>query len=277
MKRVTSHQRGFLYQRWKVLCSCNPHKDDTTRYETIHRDLVKSCFSVFVNSWRVDWEIGIMGLQSELNDVSSGSIPLLVLAQIAMCVNYLRSMLLAVLQSLGLARFHTHQIVDDRFLAAVGSGLAGLIMLSDQLKLNNQFFCYEGPAHDHRCVVCQAAFQDGDQLRMLPCRHVFHRRCFDGWLHHYKFNCPLCRSPLLSDERVALTERRLGQQLVSWFSLHWCGAVSVFQSPTFAPLSRSLFYRPGRRFFTLFRFLLSLLFFLILAFLGFLGFYYYYY
>jgi len=173
--------------------------------------------------------------------VSSGSIPLLVLAQIAMCVNYLRSMLFALLQSLGLARFHTHQIVDDRFLAAVGSGLAGLIMLSDQLTLNNQLFFYEGPAHDHPCVVCQATFQDGDQLRMLPCRHVFHRRCFDGWLHHYKFNCPLCRSPLLSEERVAVTERRLGQQLISWFSLHWCGAVSVFQSPTFTPLSRSLF------------------------------------
>ncbi|TKY50905.1 E3 ubiquitin-protein ligase RHA2A [Spatholobus suberectus] len=160
-----------------------------------------------------------MGLQNQLNDVSSGSIPLLVLAQIATCVNYLRSMLLALLQSLGLCRFHTDQIVDEGFLAAVGSGLAGLIMLSDQLTLKNQF-CYDGAGGDHGCVVCQNSFEDGDQVRMLPCRHVFHRRCFDGWLHHYKFNCPLCRSPLFSDERVALTERRLGQQLVSWFSLH---------------------------------------------------------
>ncbi|KAK7343437.1 hypothetical protein VNO77_12184 [Canavalia gladiata] len=160
-----------------------------------------------------------MGLQNQLNDVSSGSIPLLVLAQIATCVNYLRSMLLALLQSIGFSRFHTDQIVDDRFFAAVGSGLAGLIMLSDQLTLNNQFF-YDGAAdHDHDCVVCQTTFKDGDQVRTLPCRHVFHRRCFDGWLHHYKFNCPLCRSPLFSDERVALTERRLGHQLISWFSL----------------------------------------------------------
>ncbi|XP_027366411.1 E3 ubiquitin-protein ligase RHA2A [Abrus precatorius] len=157
-----------------------------------------------------------MGLQNQLNDVSSGSIPLLVLAHIATCVNYLRSMLLALLQSLGLSRFHTDQIVDDSFFAAVGSGLAGLIMLSDQLTLNNQFF-YNGTA-DHDCVVCQTTFNDGDHVRMLPCRHVFHRRCFDGWLH-YNFNCPLCRSPLFSDERVALTERRLGRQLVSWFSL----------------------------------------------------------
>lgn len=162
-----------------------------------------------------------MGLQNQLNDVSSGSIPLLVLAQIATCVSYLRSMLLTLLQTLGLCRFHTDQIVDERFLAAVGSGLAGLIMLSDQLTINNQLFYHGGDhPHQHPCVVCQNSFEEGEQVRMLPCRHVFHRRCFDGWLHHDKFNCPLCRSPLFSDDRVALTERRLGQQLISWFSLH---------------------------------------------------------
>ncbi|KAK7280411.1 hypothetical protein RJT34_25475 [Clitoria ternatea] len=164
-----------------------------------------------------------MGLQSQLNDVSSGSIPLLVLAQIASCVNYLRSMLLALLESVGLSRFQTDQIVEERFLAAVGSGLAGLIMLSDQLTLNNHF-SYQGGAaaadHHHDCVVCQASFNDGDEVRMLPCRHVFHRGCFDGWLHHHKFNCPLCRSPLFSDHSIALTQRRLGRELVSWFSLH---------------------------------------------------------
>ncbi|XP_061353614.1 E3 ubiquitin-protein ligase RHA2A-like [Gastrolobium bilobum] len=159
-----------------------------------------------------------MGLQNQLNDVSSGSIPLLVLAHIATCVNYLRSLLFALLQSLGLSRFHTDQIVDDRFFAAVGSGLAGLIMLSDQLALNNQFFYNHDGAADDDCVVCQTTFKYGDQVRMLPCRHVFHRRCFDGWLHHYKFNCPLCRSPLLSEERVALAERRVGRELLSWFS-----------------------------------------------------------
>ncbi|XP_020202959.1 E3 ubiquitin-protein ligase RHA2A [Cajanus cajan] len=161
-----------------------------------------------------------MGLQNELNDVWSGSIPLLVLAQVATCVNYLRSMLLALLQSLGLCRFHGDQTVDETFLAAVGSGLAGLIMLADQLALTNQF-CYEGCAGaDHRCVFCQSTLKDGEQVRMLPCRHVFHRGCFDGWLHRYNFNCPLCRSPLFSDDRLALTQRRLGHQLISWFSLH---------------------------------------------------------
>ncbi|KAK7269818.1 hypothetical protein RIF29_22571 [Crotalaria pallida] len=162
-----------------------------------------------------------MGLQNQLNDVSSGSIPLLLLAQIATYFNYLRSFFLTLLQSLGLSRF---QILhpDPSFFSSLGSGLAGLIFLSDHLSLNNPFFTYSSSDNDadaDACVFCQNTFKDGDQVRMLPCRHVFHRRCFDGWLHHLKFNCPLCRSPLVSDERVALTEARVGRELASWFSM----------------------------------------------------------
>ncbi|KAE9618723.1 putative transcription factor C2H2 family [Lupinus albus] len=165
-----------------------------------------------------------MGLQNQLNDMSSGSIPLLLLAQIATYFNYFRSFLLTLFQSLGLSRFRSDQIVHDGFFSAVGSGLAGLIILSDQLSLNNHFFyTFSTTADSHNnnsdCVFCQNTFMDGDQVRMLPCRHVFHRRCFDGWLHHLKFNCPLCRSALISDERMALTEARVGRELVSWFSM----------------------------------------------------------
>ncbi|XP_059427936.1 E3 ubiquitin-protein ligase RHA2A-like [Corylus avellana] len=170
-----------------------------------------------------------MGLQSQLNDVSSDSIPLLLVALFANCVAYLRSLLFGLLHSLGLSRFDPNR-VDDGLLSAVGSGLAGLIALADQLN-NNQAFSYEyaaaedgaGPTTDPMdrpiCVVCRNAMRDGDHVRRLPCRHVFHKECFDGWLDHLKFNCPLCRSPLVSDERVALAHRRVGADLISWFSL----------------------------------------------------------
>ncbi|KAF7827735.1 E3 ubiquitin-protein ligase RHA2A-like [Senna tora] len=156
-----------------------------------------------------------MGLQNQLNDVASDSIPLLLLALFANCFNHLRSFLIGFLQSLGLSRFHS---------SAVGSGLASLIVLSEQLNLNRRvsyrYSVLEKSADDDdKCVVCQSTFRDGDQVRRLPCRHVFHRRCFDGWLDHLKFNCPLCRSPLVGDERVAFAERRVGSDLVSWFSV----------------------------------------------------------
>ncbi|XP_054810457.1 E3 ubiquitin-protein ligase RHA2A-like [Prosopis cineraria] len=163
-----------------------------------------------------------MGLQNHLHDVSSDSIPLLLLLHLAAGFNYLRSILLAFLHSLGFDRFHAHRppIVDDALLATVGSGFASLVVLSDQLHAN-----YDVPDDDHEiaassmCVVCRSKYKEGDQVRRLPCHHAFHRRCFDAWLHQLKFNCPLCRSTLVSDERVALTERRVGSQVLSWFSL----------------------------------------------------------
>ncbi|XP_028758146.1 E3 ubiquitin-protein ligase RHA2A-like [Neltuma alba] len=171
-----------------------------------------------------------MGLQNQLNDVASDSIPLLFLALVADCLHQLRSFLITLFQSLGLSRFDPNPVVvDDGFFAAVGSGLASLIVLSEQLNLNRRVsYRYsivgggdDGPAGvigSPKCVVCQSSFEDGDQVRRLPCRHVFHRCCFDGWLDHLNFNCPLCRTPLVSDERVTLAERRVGPELVSWFS-----------------------------------------------------------
>lgn len=46
---------------------------------------------------------------------------------------------------------------------------------------------YEG------CVVCQEDLNDNTLVR-LPCNHVLHSDCADGWLQH-KRECPLCRSP----------------------------------------------------------------------------------
>ncbi|KAI4313868.1 hypothetical protein L6164_026815 [Bauhinia variegata] len=170
-----------------------------------------------------------MGLQNQLHDFSSDSIPLLLIAIIADCVNYLRSSLLAFLHILGLSRFDPNAVVDDGFIRAVGSGFAGLIVLAEQLNLNRRF-SYRHTTLDTRdggadaaigsskCIVCLSSLKDGDLVRKLSCRHVFHKHCFDGWLDSLKFNCPLCRLPLVSDERVALTEQRVGEEFVSMFS-----------------------------------------------------------
>ncbi|KAJ4848986.1 hypothetical protein Tsubulata_018725 [Turnera subulata] len=170
-----------------------------------------------------------MGLHSQLNDVSSDSIPLLLIALIASCVSHLRSCLFAVLHSVGLSGHGPAQNVDDGLLDSMGSGLAGLIVLAEQLNLNRVFsYRYttttttagaprKGGGSD--CVVCLCTFRDGDQVRKLDCRHVFHKECFDGWLDHLNFNCPLCRSPLVTGDRMEATRRRVGGDAVDWFSL----------------------------------------------------------
>ncbi|XP_050220675.1 E3 ubiquitin-protein ligase RHA2A [Mercurialis annua] len=168
-----------------------------------------------------------MGLQNHLNDVSSDSIPLLLLAIIAKSIDHLRSFLLSLFNSIGFSRLinssstQSHQPIDNLFGSS--SGLAGLVVLSEQLNFNRIFSYryitnHRGGGADEGCVVCLCKLRDGDQVRKLDCRHVFHKHCFDGWLDHLNFNCPLCRCPLVSDERVVSTRQRVGADLVNWFS-----------------------------------------------------------
>lgn len=57
---------------------------------------------------------------------------------------------------------------------------------------------YEGGASGHsggegtNCQICMEDFAEGDELRTLPCFHLFHSKCVDQWL---KVNsiCPTCR------------------------------------------------------------------------------------
>uniref|UniRef100_A0A7N0U1R7 RING-type domain-containing protein n=1 Tax=Kalanchoe fedtschenkoi TaxID=63787 RepID=A0A7N0U1R7_KALFE len=163
-----------------------------------------------------------MGLQSQLSDVSTDSIPLLLIATIAGGVSHLRSIFLTLLHFLHLHRVPpTYDFIDHTALL-LGSGLSNLVLLADQLNMNRIFShkygdsCHDAPASD--CVVCLCALTEGDQVRRLPCRHVFHKSCFDGWLDHLNFNCPLCRAPLV-ETPCAADQRRLGADAVAWFGV----------------------------------------------------------
>ncbi|XP_030476406.1 E3 ubiquitin-protein ligase RHA2A [Syzygium oleosum] len=162
-------------------------------------------------------------LQSQLYDVSSDSIPLLLLAVVARSVHHLRSLILALLHPLRLSR-SAHRPSSDPAdpvdAALIGSGLAGLIALADHLnqnRLSSRRCC--APAGRPDCVVCLSVLREGEQVRELGCRHVFHKACLDGWLQHLNFSCPLCRSPLASGEPADAAGRRMGRELVEWFSL----------------------------------------------------------
>ncbi|XP_054782993.1 E3 ubiquitin-protein ligase At1g63170-like isoform X1 [Prosopis cineraria] len=45
---------------------------------------------------------------------------------------------------------------------------------------------------DAECCICLCPYEDGAELRELPCSHHFHTDCIDKWLH-INANCPLCK------------------------------------------------------------------------------------
>lgn len=44
-----------------------------------------------------------------------------------------------------------------------------------------------------QCMVCLGDFEDDDEVRKLPCSHVFHKGCIDEWLRRCS-DCPICKA-----------------------------------------------------------------------------------
>uniref|UniRef100_A0A1J3CA93 Putative E3 ubiquitin-protein ligase RHA2B n=1 Tax=Noccaea caerulescens TaxID=107243 RepID=A0A1J3CA93_NOCCA len=144
-----------------------------------------------------------MGLQGQLSDVSSDSIPLMLVALLATLFKHVRSFLHRFCVS------GPHLSVDDAS-ASVSSGLANLVVLADQLNLNRLFSYRYADNVSSDCIVCLSTLKAGEEVRKLDCRHVFHKQCLEGWIQHLNFSCPLCRSPLLTH----------GGDSISSFPLH---------------------------------------------------------
>lgn len=49
---------------------------------------------------------------------------------------------------------------------------------------------------DAECCICLCAYDDGAELREIPCGHHFHCACIDKWLH-INATCPLCKYNIL--------------------------------------------------------------------------------
>jgi len=55
---------------------------------------------------------------------------------------------------------------------------------------------------ERECAVCLASFDEGEEIKRLPCGHPFHSKCIDEWLLRSFTRtaapppCPLCKLPV---------------------------------------------------------------------------------
>uniref|UniRef100_A0A6N2LNS4 RING-type E3 ubiquitin transferase n=1 Tax=Salix viminalis TaxID=40686 RepID=A0A6N2LNS4_SALVM len=58
---------------------------------------------------------------------------------------------------------------------------------------------------DTECCICLSAYEDGSELRELPCGHHFHCMCLDKWLC-INATCPLCKFNILKVDSQSSSE-----------------------------------------------------------------------
>jgi hypothetical protein len=63
----------------------------------------------------------------------------------------------------------------------------------DSSQTNNDFI--ETKNINIKCTVCQDEFNEQDDVRLLPCEHIYHLDCIDAWLKEHSYKCPCCRKP----------------------------------------------------------------------------------
>ncbi|XP_043925531.1 E3 ubiquitin-protein ligase RNF130 isoform X3 [Protopterus annectens] len=119
-----------------------------------------------------------------------------------------------------------------------------------------------GPDFDH-CAVCIEEYKLNDVVRILPCKHVFHKTCVDPWLHEH-CTCPMCKLNILKAlgimanppcldhaafdverlargqavNRLSETGEVLSDDSLSVEPLHQSGTLQIHQDTEFSP-------RPG--------------------------------
>ncbi|XP_020228460.1 uncharacterized protein LOC109809532 [Cajanus cajan] len=67
------------------------------------------------------------------------------------------------------------------------------IVDSFPLRSHKKVDVVDGGNDVEQCYICLAEYEEGDQIRVLPCFHEYHKSCVDKWLKEIHGVCPLCR------------------------------------------------------------------------------------
>lgn len=62
------------------------------------------------------------------------------------------------------------------------------------------------------CPVCLCAFQNNDIIKILPCKHFFHKDCIDPWFLK-EATCPVCKQSLASTTSMFQSTSFINEEL----------------------------------------------------------------
>lgn len=57
-----------------------------------------------------------------------------------------------------------------------------------------KFSEFDDPNKCDKCTICQEKFENDTVIKILPCKHIFHKECIGEWLKNYHHKCPICRA-----------------------------------------------------------------------------------
>ena len=97
-------------------------------------------------------------------------------------------------------------------LGAVSLGVAATFIISHRqnlIQVNNTIPIDKLPYYNvheqdvkylenQECTICLESFRTGDNIRILPCFHQYHKKCIDTWLGQEE-TCPICKSSISID------------------------------------------------------------------------------
>ncbi|XP_040990332.1 LOW QUALITY PROTEIN: E3 ubiquitin-protein ligase At1g12760-like [Juglans microcarpa x Juglans regia] len=101
-----------------------------------------------------------------------------------------------------LKKYKFQKIGDNEKLAGDVQGLHGGIMTECGTDSPSEHVL---SPEDAECCICLCAYDNGVELRELPCGHHFHCACVDKWLY-INATCPLCKYNILKSSSHAQEE-----------------------------------------------------------------------
>ncbi|XP_047312813.1 E3 ubiquitin-protein ligase RNF13-like [Impatiens glandulifera] len=69
------------------------------------------------------------------------------------------------------------------------------------------------------CCVCLCGMEEGEERRVLTCRHEFHGQCIGRWFDGRRITCPICRRGDHHTEMMMMNDKQfLTEEMLVWFS-----------------------------------------------------------